>query len=197
MSFRFVARNSWILFASLLVSCDEVFPPYAQPRNVLRGELSAVVPDTIEVFQSPDDGSYSMNSSFTFKVTITNLHDDLLEGTAQVGGNISVFTFGAVPRLVVVALTLGDLRRPPVFQGNIALPPGKDAEFDLYWLPIPNANNGHMLFEGESYVEKDSARVYAPISCIAYATAQLFERVQAAKAGECQFSLVFRVKQTR
>lgn len=180
-----------LLLSSLVASCNEEFPPYEAPADVLQARISLECPDTVDVYWDSFSHQYSLNSTMVLKVEVTNVHDDLLQGKARVGGRIRVQSFAQIPRVLLVELTNGNLRTPPLFQGNIALGPGKKAEFSELWLPY--ATDKQIVFEGLSYVEQGARRIYPPIFFIATADVQLFERVQPVRSSETAFAIVFRV----
>lgn len=171
--------------------CEEEFPPYTEPANVLQGELQLVAPETVSVHS--DLSGYFFNDLLILKTTITNVHDDLLQGRARIAGEISLQSFSQVPRAFAVPLTLGDLRTPPVAQGNIAIGPGRKAEFSVLW--VPYATDGTIVFAGLPYAQVGPDKMYGPIDFIAYADVQLFERVQPFRLPSVEFRLVFKVSE--
>ncbi len=173
-----------------LDSCKEEFPPYTEPSEVLKGNLQLLAPDTVRAY-APFGGGYFFDNSMAISLVVTNVHDDILQGQALVGGSVYLQSFSEVPRAFVVPLTLGDLRTPPVAQGNIALGPGRHAQFSLLWLPY--ATDGQVVFAGLPYVQIGSDKIYGPIDFMAYADVQLFERVQPVRVPSIQFRLTFRV----
>ncbi len=180
------------LLFCIMVSCDETFPPYREPEAVLQPQLTLTAPDTIQAFLDGITGSYYFNTPIVIKVVVTNVHDDLLQGTARVQGLITLYSFSQIPRAMTVQLTTGNLRTPPVFQGNIALAPGAQAEFQELW--IPYATDGRIVFEGLPSVPGTGGGVlYGPIDFKAIAEVQLFEKVQAIRSPQIAFSLAFNV----
>jgi hypothetical protein len=175
-----------------LAGCDEEFPPYSEPEKVLQSDLLFVSDDTVSVHRSSTTGDYYFSSTMVLKVEVTNLHDDLLQGPARIDGRITLQSFSQIPRTLVVPLTRGDLRTPPVYQGTIAIPPGSKAEFSILWLPY--ATDGAVVFEGLPFTQVGSARFYGPIAFIGSAEVQLFERLQPVRSGSLEFSLVFKVE---
>lgn len=184
----------WCIVVALLftVSCKEEFPPYAEPRDVLRGEISQSSPDTVLLRYDQDLDMYFLESLLAFNVRVTNQLEDLLQGAAQVEGTITVHAISDIPRVVNVPLRTGNLLQPPVFQGNIALPPGRSAEFSTLWLPI--AVDGEMVFEGLTPTPGPGGSYYGPITFIAEARVQLFERVQPITFGNLTFQRIFNVR---
>ena len=181
-----------LLFVSVLLSlsCDEPFPPYTEPVDVLEVQIEAVTPDTADVYFDPILGQYYFNTPLILNVDVINLHDDLLQGEALVNGLITVQSFSAIPRTMTVPLSAGDLRTPSVFQGNIALAPDSAAEFSTLWLPI--TADGTVVFAGLPYTVVNGAKVYSPIDFQASAEVQLFEKVQSVEVTGYSFSIVFR-----
>jgi len=109
-----------------------------------------------------------------------------------VQGTITVQSFSQIPRVMLVQLTTGNLLQPPVFQGNIAVPPGGSAQFSTLWLPY--ATDGEIVFEGLPFTVGGGARIYGPITFQATAEVQIFERVQPIRFGDLEFTRVFRVR---
>jgi hypothetical protein len=185
-----VAGSMLLLIMTLPVtSCKEEFPPYTEPENVLQGEMQIDIPDTVNVYF--DGANYYFNGAFVIGIVVTNVFDDLLQGKALINGRVFLQSFSQVPRAFVVPLSVGDLRSPPVVGGNIAIGPGRQAEFSVLWVPI--STDEEVVFAGLPYTEVGSDRLYGPIDFIAYADIQLFERVQPIRLPSLQFSLVFKV----
>ena len=180
-------------FAFFVASCKEPFPPYLEPTNVMVANIAESSKDTLTVFQDSHSGGYFFADPVIINATLTNIYDDLLQGTARVDGKIIVQSFGQAPRTVVTVLTPADLRSPPQFQGNIALPPGEKALFSAIW--IPHATDGSYIFDGLPYVQVGNAKLYGPISMTAYSDLQIFENVQSLRSPQIQFSLYFSVEQ--
>ena len=179
-----------ILFLLSMSSCEEPFPPYSEPEGVLVGELSAVTPDTVDVYFDDRSGLYYVTSQLVFNVTMTNAYNDLLQGEALIDGEVSVQSFSAIPRVVLVHLTPSSLIQPPVFQDGLSIPPGNAASFSTLW--IPYATDGKIVFDGLPFTMVGTAKIYSPISFSATARVQIFERVQPIEFGGIEFSIVFR-----
>ncbi len=179
-----------LVIVILVSGCDEVFPPYTTPENVLVCSFPNAVLDTINITYYSDAGYYSAGSVVTLKIDVVNTYDDLLQGDAAIGDRVTIQSFGPSPGVIVVPITLGNLRSPPVFRGTIALRPKDTAHFEIKWLPIDK--NGRPAYVGMNYSQVDSARVYGPIECIAFADIRLFERVQAVATENYRFKLYFK-----
>jgi len=180
--------------ASLLIAgCDEPFPEYREPQDVLLGEISFDAPDTVDVWIDPLTGGYFFQDLMTLRVTVTNVHDDLLEGDAHIDGRITVQSFAQIPRVLVVPLTIGTLRQPPLFQGRLALPPARSAEFTILWLPV--ALDGDYVFDDLPFTLIDGAKVYEPIAMRATVRVQLYELIQPMAFGNLPMRIVFRVRE--
>jgi hypothetical protein len=174
-------------------SCDESVPAYVQPENILVSTITFEAPDTISVYYDPLRKLYALNDRMNFQVSIKNNFDDLLQGTAKVEGGITVQSFSEAPRLMLVTLTKGDLRTPPVFQGNIAVAPTKSADFSVLWYPL--AVDKKMPFDELSFTMIDGERLYGPIKFQAYAVTQIFERLQPVRSNTLEFERYFLVKE--
>jgi hypothetical protein len=172
-----------------LCSCDEPFPGYTEPENVLSGTVSVEAGDTVTVYEIK--GGYSVSGALIMNVTVTNAHDDLLEGEAFVDGLVTVQSFSEIPRALTIPLTTGNLLAPPVFQGNVALAPGASAVFSTLWIPF--ATDGTIVFEGLPYVTVDGAKIYGPIDFLPSVDVQIFERVQPIQFEGEMFTIAFRV----
>jgi hypothetical protein len=173
--------------------CEEEFPPYEEPKNVLAGEVSVDAPDTVEGAYDQMSKQYFLNTPIILKAKLTNTYDNLLQGAALVDGTITIQSFCAVPRVCLVKLTTGDMRKPPVFQGAIALGPGTSADFSVIWLPI--ATDNKYVFEDIPYTLVGNDRFYSPITFIAVADVQIFERVQPIRFGNLEFTVVFKISE--
>lgn len=162
---------------------------YEEPFQVLSAELALVSPETLAVHYDALLDQWFLMSPAEFRIRLTNRHDDLLQGTARIAARVVVQTFGAMPRTCVLEFTRGDLRFPTLFQGNLALPPGRSAELSRIWLPI--ATDGHIVFDGLPSTPGNGALLYGPVTCIAWAEAQIFERVQPLRTPDIRFAVVF------
>lgn len=171
----------------LILSCSEPFPTYAPPENVLMGSVEVVSPDTVIVFLT--QAGYFVNSPLIMNVTLINIHDDLLSGPALIDGLVTVQSFSEIPRTMTVTLSTGNLLAPPVFQGDVSLPPGGSATFSTLWTPF--AVDGSIVFEGLPFVEANGTKYYGPISFLPNAEVQVFEQVQPIQFEGAQFVLVF------
>jgi hypothetical protein len=170
------------------LACDEPFPPYDEPANVLTGNLSLTSPDTALV--TVDQTGTYLSSLMRFDVNVINSYDNLLQGEARVNGQIVVQSFGNIPRTCLLPLTQGNLGRPPVFQGNIALGPDSSADFSAFWFPL--ATDGKMVWEDLPHTGGNPS-YYGPIRFIASAEVQIFDRIQAIRFGQLEFEIVFKV----
>jgi len=173
----------------VLASCAEPFPSYQEPQSVLQAHLSVTVIDTIEAVRDSETGQwYLVSSPFVFTVTVSNTHDDLLAGEAQIEGSIFVTAFTQTPKGFSLELVLGNLVAPQVVDGEIALAPGEEALLRAFAHPI--LADGTLLIEGEP-----GGPIYGPISCLASGSMRIFGRIQPIQIPQTDFSVVF--KETR
>jgi hypothetical protein len=175
---------------SVISGCDEPFPAYQQPENVLSVEVAITAKDTISVYYDDVYKKYYLDDPMIFSSSVTNEHINLLQGTARVNGVIHVQSFSQIPKLIEVTLNPADMRYPPTFQGNIALPPGNKAQFSTLWVPV--AIDGKIIYEGLPYTLVGGIKLYGPISFTAVAEIQIFDRVQAIKSKPIEFKAYFR-----
>ena len=188
--------TTYLMLAGLLfvagIGCEESLPPYQEPTDVLVGEVGLQVPDTVLMYTTSAWTNFYPASTLIAEMKLTNVYDDLLEGEALVQGSMMLQSGGTVPRTLVIPLAPGNLLTPPIFQGNVALPPGESADFSTLWTPL--CTDGKMLFEGTPYVaEGDSGRIYQPLDCLLSGEGQIFEKVQSIKIEGEMVRLVFRV----
>ena len=176
-----------LLFIS---SCDEPFPPYSVPQNVLSGNFKITNLDTVVVYYEEEYDYYYTGSSISLDINVVNTYDDLLQGEALIGDRITLQAFGKKPAVIVIPLTLGSLRTPSVFRGALALPPHDTARFSLAFLPLDK--NHRPVYVGSSFVTEDSAKIYGPIEFIASADIRLFERVQSFSISNFKFQVYFK-----
>jgi hypothetical protein len=186
-----LSRILIILAVSFAVqSCDEVFPPYQEPADVLVGKMQINSADTVNMVFDNFSGSYYTNSVLALNISVKNVYDDLLQGEAEVGERVVLQSFGASPKVIVIPLTRGTLLSPPVFMGSIALPPKSEAKFSVQFLPVGSDNLP--VYLGGPFTSMDSTKVYGPIEFIANAEIRLFQRVQPITIRNYKFSLWFR-----
>jgi hypothetical protein len=175
------------------ISCNENFPTYEEPKNILVSELSFASNDTISMVYDGLTQMYFMNDQMVFTTSVTNVFDDLLQGAAKVEGKITIQSFSEFPRVLVVQLTRGELRTPPIFQGNMALAPSKSAEFSTLW--YPKAVDGNMVFADLPFTGLNGSKLYGPVKFQAQSTIQIFERLQPVKSNVLEFTLWFKVNE--
>ncbi len=173
---------------SMVLSCEEPFPTYSSPENVLQGSIEVVAPDTVIVYFVPE-GGWFLNTPLILNVNMTNIHDDLLSGPALVNGLVTIQSFSEIPRVMTVPLTTGNLLGPPVFQGSVSIPPGESANFSTLWIPF--AVDGSIVFEGLPFVSANGKKYYGPISFQPRAEVQIFEQVQPVEFEGAEFTLLF------
>lgn len=191
------AATVLLVFMVLLVvmaGCDETFPPYTTPENVLEGWMSGRSGDTVSVFYFPATDGYFVTSGSPIEVFLRNAYDDLLQGEAAIGERLTIQSFGANPEVIVVPINLGNLRTPSVFRGNVAIRPGDTARFQVPWLPVNKANRP--IYLGMPFTVKDSTKVYGPVEFIVDGEVRLFERVQSVVVQRLRFKLYFREYET-
>lgn len=178
-----------IALCSLCVpACEEPFPPYTEPTDVLAGSIVLSAPDTIRLSYDPQLGFF-LSSILKFDVNVTNTYNNLLQGDAQVEGRILAQSLASVPRTCLVELTPGDLRSPPIFGGTIAVPPGESATFSVFW--YPKGTDGRMVFEGLPYTVTPEGSCFGPIPFEVEVRVQIFERVQPIAFRGAPFTRVF------
>jgi hypothetical protein len=170
-------------------SCTEEFPVYEEPAQVLSAELLMSSPDTLVAHYEIMEDRWFLSTASMFEVRIKNLHDDILQGKALIGARIVVQSFGQIPRTCVVECSRGDLRFPTLFQGNIALPPASEAVLSKLW--VPEALDGKMIFTDLPSTVVGDKTIYGPITCVAWAEAQIFEKVQRVRTQNLQFTIYF------
>lgn len=190
---KWLMHAAWLTAAILSISCKEEFPPYRSPENILNPQVTIVAPDTVEVFLDGLTGIYYFNTPLIVRLAVVNMHDDLLEGEARIGGQIVIQSFSQIPRTALIPLSTGNLLRPPVFQGKVAIPPLDSALFSILW--VPYATDGNVVFKNLPYTLAGNTKIYGPIDFIATAEVQIFERVQSTRGKELRFSRTFRVRE--
>lgn len=179
-----------IIFFIFITGCDEVFPPYSTPENVLVGSMKTFDRDTVVMYYHPQGDFYYTNSAVTLNISVVNTYDDLLQGDAAIGDRITLQSFGPTPNVIVVPVTLGNLLFPSVFQGTIAMRPRDTAQFQIKWLPIDK--NNRPVYIGAPFTQVDSAKVFGPIEFVVDGDIRLFERVQSISLDRYRFSMYFK-----
>ncbi|MBI5471509.1 MAG: hypothetical protein HY961_04100 [Ignavibacteriae bacterium] len=185
-----IVRMSICLWILLMVGCDEQFPSYEEPKNVLDASLVRVSGDTVTI--TVDSLENFLSSEPTrLRLYVQNRYIQLLEGTALIQGRVNLFAFDPAPKVGTIEISRNNLFAPPIFRDNIALAPGDSARLDITW--------NHSVLSGrlydslhfiEFYNGRTRVRRYAPIMITAEAGVQLFERVQAVRTQPVSFSLV-------
>ena len=178
-----------VLFA--VAGCEEPFPTYQEPRDVLEASLQKTSRDSVLIVIDSTGVVLGIDPG-KFRVYVKNKYQQLLEGEALINGRVSFFSFVPVPRVAVSSLARGNLYVPPIFQNRIAIPPGDSARLDVSWSYLTPSG---YLYTGlpyeESYSGTTRIRTYTPVSVTAEAEVQVFERVQAIRTTQISFTLVF------
>lgn len=187
-----ILAAGFVLCSLNVGACDEPFPPYEEPTDVLAGSIVLTAPDTIRATYDPVSGLFFLSSIVKFDLNITNAYDNLLQGDAQIEGRILVQSLAAIARTSIVEVTAGDLRTPPILSGTIAVPPGKAAGFSAFW--YPEGTDGKMVFEGLPSTPTPDGNCFGPIPFEVEVRMQIFERVQPIAFRGAPFTRVFCVK---
>ena len=185
-----IALSIAIIFFIFISGCDEVFPPYSTPDNVLVASVKTIDLDTVVMYYRPMFDFYYTNAAVTLNISVVNTYDDLLQGDAAIGDRITLQSFGPTPNVIVVPVILGNLLFPSVFQGTIAMRPLDTALFQIKWLPIDK--NNRPVYIGASFTQVDSAKVFGPIEFVVDGDIRLFERVQSISLDRYRFSMYFK-----
>jgi hypothetical protein len=176
----------YLAITLFFLSCAEPFPTYKEPESVLDANLEVTVVDTIEVVKDRETGQwYLVSSPLIFAVRVTNAHDDLLAGEAEVEGLITVTAFTETPKSFGVGLVGGNLLAPQIVDGEIAIEPGGEALLRAFAHPI--LEDGTLLIEGEL-----GGPIYGPILCLASGSIRIFTRVQPVQLSQVEFAVIFR-----
>jgi hypothetical protein len=168
-----------LLMVLLWAGCEEPFPWYEEPTDVLVASIAKAGSDTLYIVRDSGGATISMNP-IRLSVFVKNTYTQLLQGSAQVTGTLNVIMTAPAPfAFPTTQLARSDLITPFVYHDSTALPPGASAEFRAY------ASGGivDLLEQQVPYTERvlsDSTKVrtYAPVTFQAEAEVRLFERVQ-------------------
>lgn len=183
--------NLFLIALSLAgLTCDEPFPVYEEPENVLSAELVLTSPDTTTIVRD-SSGSLLGQEPLMVVLRVTNRFNQLLQGEALISGRVNIVMTSPVVRVFETEPLLQSmLARPPVFQQTIALPPGESAEFRLSWIPrgLP------FFLEGVPFTETmlpDSTIVqrFSAVTFHAEGDVRIFERVQHMEIPAAEFSV--------
>lgn len=174
-------RQLLLLFIGLALvpACDEPFPEYEEPQDVLSASMVCTSADTLYMVQ--DSAKTGLGSDpIGISLFVRNDYTQLLQGEALITGKLN-FTMVAPMVRVFSTFPLGQSHvvRPSVAQNTIALTPGDTAELRIRWLP-----GGRTFFlDGVPYTEvvkEDSTvvRTYSEVRFHVDGEIRLFERVQ-------------------
>jgi hypothetical protein len=189
------------IFIVFSLGCEESLPPRIEPEQALSVRVQAS--SYQRVIGGFGGGNVFGGVNAHVNIRIHNLHDEVLEDSARIGGTLRVwledhpdtgFTIRLTPQMI-----LGPVQ---IHSGLITLEPhgspgGRDS-LSLRILLPHRTDDGKLLFRlvgvswhqevnGDWYMLSDS------IKFVADASIQVFENVQAIKAKQARFSLVYKV----
>jgi hypothetical protein len=166
------------------LACDEPFPTYQEPTDVLAASVQSESGDTL-LITADTTGVVVWTEPLLLSVSVLNTYTQLLEGEALVEGSVNVTMTAPLARVFrTTRIEPYHLVRPPVLSGNMALAPADTALFSMRYLP---SSGNAFLLEGVPYQEtvlEDSTirRLYAPVTFQVDCDVRVFERVQPVRA---------------
>jgi hypothetical protein len=175
-------RNSLLTILILvlfLAGCDEPFPSYEEPTDVLVASIAKAGGDTLIIVRDSGGTTLSMNP-ILLNVLVKNTYSQLLQGSAQVTGKLNVvMTFPAPFAFPTTQLVQSDLVTPFVYHDSTALPPGASAKFRAYASgAIVEILEQQVPYTERTLNDSTKVRTYAPVTFQAEAEVRIFERVQ-------------------
>ena len=185
-----------ILAGALLASCDESLPPRDVQLPFMEAQIG-ILDTLVNVHTFPQEG-YTMivGSGGSVYLTLTSLHDDVLQGKYSPAGSIDIW-LEKDPSLQM-RLDVARLRptNPNDFQGGVlTLFPGKPVRLLAQWSHRTNAGDPYWLQAKRTYFSPPIGYPYfetEPLTFIAQGSAQLFSEAWAMYAGRVRFRLVYR-----
>jgi hypothetical protein len=176
----------------LQIGCEEPFPAYEEPQNVLSASLKRTTADTLTMVQD-SSGMLIGADPVGISVFVRNEYVQLLQGDALIDGKLNFTMISPAPRAFSTeSLTQSNVVRPPVFQNTIAITPGDSAELRVRWFPASK----DFFLNGVPYsevVRSDSTifRTYAPVKFHVEGDIRLFERVQSIAIKPMEFTQTY------
>jgi hypothetical protein len=180
----------------LFPSCDESLPPRDARIPRIEAQIGTV-DSLVNVNTYPEqEVSAVIGSGGSVRLTITNLHDEMLQGEYSPAGWIDIWLErdpSLRTRLDVVRLLPVDPH--DIQDGMLTLPPGKPVRFVAQW--------SHRTDDGEPYWMQSNRAYYVPaigypyfetipITFSAEARVQLFDEVGVLYSGRTRIRLVYR-----
>jgi hypothetical protein len=173
-----------ICVCMVALACDEPFPTYQEPTDVLAASVMSEGSDTL-LITADTTGVVVWCEPLLLSVIVRNTYAQLLEGEALVDGSVNVTMTAPLARVFgTMRIEPFHLVRPPVLSGNMALAPADTALFSMRYLP-PTGDT--FFLDGVPYEETmlaDSTirRVYTPVTFQVDCEVRVFERVQPVRA---------------
>jgi hypothetical protein len=166
------------------LACDEPFPTYQEPTDVLAASVGSEGSDTL-LITADTTGVVVWYEPLLLAVMVRNTYTQLLEGEALVDGSVNVTMTSPLPRVFSTSrIEPYHLVRPPVLSGTMALTPADTALFSVRY--FPSAGNTFFLegvpYEQTMLADSTIRRVYAPVTFQVDCDVRLFERVQPVRA---------------
>jgi hypothetical protein len=181
------------LLAVASLGCDESLPPRDDPTEIVRARLFAM--DTRLVML--DSVTVTMGSLMV-RIELENLYDDVLDGPAQVRGEVRVWLRDLPEKRRTFVWTRADLQTPGVVRGSTAtLGVDSAAMLSAFWdhrtdegEPFWKFSTFRHLFTpgGQSYYLSDSVYFQAE------GKMQLFRDVPLLQAPPINFAVVYQIR---
>ena len=206
---------SWFLLICAALSsfgCDESLPPYSEPTAVLKADMYALVPLSVNYKEYAwSDYGFLPDNTTKFRISAVNTYEETFQGPLEVKGRLEVWPVlskSDIDRIPVVWPGEMPSTRAviPITKYNIistwlidptkttlTMKPGDKVMFAVDWAYAVGLTNVLFFLPVESEIinTKTIERVYRKTVFRARATVQLFKGAAPIVSPEIEFSLTF------
>ena len=180
------------LMLLLTAGCEESLPPRNDPEEFLRASLVPMQGRLVYI-----DGTTVLHGTMMMRVVLINLHDEALQGSALVRGEIRVWLRDHPDKQKTFSWNADNLQNPSVVRGSTAtLGVDSSAMLSALWDQRTDAGEPFWWYgkyrelhtsKGERYFESDS------VYFIAEGRMQLFRDVQALTAAPITYGVIYQL----
>jgi hypothetical protein len=183
------------LLAAVLVlacaGCEESLPPRVDPVEVLRPDVQ-IIGNTISLRRF---GSGTNLTGGDFRLSTTNLHDEVLSGEALIRGTVALYLKQKPDSVRILDLGPDNLVRPSMLVGSV-LTIGVNERVELLAVWNQRTDGGtpfwmfplyHEAYDSKGRVFYQSDTVYMSVTT----SMQVFEKVQALKIIQREIPVVY------
>lgn len=181
----------------LTAGCDEALPPRDEPQNVASLGVGFNTTRVLMSWNFDTGRKRVLNGTGSFKVELTNLYDDVLQGDAALAGEVEIWLKEKPWARAVVRIGTVDLKNPWVVRnGLVTLLPDSSARFEIPWDHLTDAGRPFYEFAQLTYYRDLNNQGYfeaSPLTFGVRARLQVVENLAFIYGPELEIVLSYRI----